>query len=186
MVAVFHLALLHIACEAHIMVRRQQQASALALQPFADRRDLLGSRLLLGENMVESENHQRVGVGEDALVDRLFEPGLIDALEHGDGMASRLARDLLKAERGAVEQFQRSGDALEELRRAPFRRLVRWPQNVPDLRHGGEAVLHRRGVSLGFPGVTPCPVDADAALAGRVFSVNVVLVVSAGRGGRRH
>jgi polyphosphate kinase 2 (PPK2 family) len=34
--------------------------------------------------LVESEHHQRVGVGEDAFVDRLLEPGLVDALKHGD------------------------------------------------------------------------------------------------------
>ena len=91
MVAVFHLTLLQIACEAHIVVRRQQQAGSLALHPFADGRDLLGSGLLLGEKMVESEHHQRVGVGEDALVDGLLIPGLIDALEtpRRDGRSTR-------------------------------------------------------------------------------------------------
>jgi hypothetical protein len=54
---VFYLALLHITGEADVVVGRQQQAGAFSLQPFADCRNFLRSRLLLGENMVESEHH---------------------------------------------------------------------------------------------------------------------------------
>ena len=54
---VFHLALFQITGEADVMVGRQQQAGAFSLQPFADRSNLLRSRLLLTENMVESEHH---------------------------------------------------------------------------------------------------------------------------------
>src|SRR5580693_3459220 len=55
MVQIFHLALLHVAGEANIMMRRKQETGAVSLQPFADRGDFLGRRLLFGENMVESE-----------------------------------------------------------------------------------------------------------------------------------
>ena len=40
--------------------------------------------LLLGDEMVEPEHQQGVGVGQDPLVDRQPEAGLVDALEHGD------------------------------------------------------------------------------------------------------
>jgi hypothetical protein len=76
-----------------------------------------------------------------------------------------------------VKQLKRSRDALKKLRGAPFRRLVGRPEDVPNLGHGGEAVLHRRGIALGFPGIAPGPVDAYAPLARRVFARNVILIV---------
>ena len=69
----------------------------VALQPFADRGDLLRRGLLFGDNMVEPEHHQGVGVGEDAFVDRQLVAGLVDALEDGDRMAGRFAGDLLES-----------------------------------------------------------------------------------------
>src|SRR5580704_7683579 len=56
-VEIFHLALLHVTGEADVMMGRKQETSAVPLQPFADRGDLFRSRLLFGENMVESEHH---------------------------------------------------------------------------------------------------------------------------------
>ena len=44
---------------------------------------------LFGRDMVEAKHHQRVGVGEHALVDRQLVAGLIDALEDGNRMAGR-------------------------------------------------------------------------------------------------
>ena len=125
---VFHLALLDVVGEADIMVRRQQQAGAFALEPFADRRDFVRRGLLLGKNVVQAEHHERVGVGQNPFVDWQLVAGLIDALEHGDGMAGDFAGNLLEAERGAMEQLQRPGDPLKELRGAPLRRLVIRPQ----------------------------------------------------------
>ena len=97
-VQIFHLALLHVIGEADVMMRREQETGAVPLQPFADRGDLLRRRLLFGENMVESEHHQRVGVSENALVDRQLIAGLVNALENGDRMARCLAGDLLETE----------------------------------------------------------------------------------------
>ena len=68
MVQIFHLALLHVAGEADVVMGGQQKARAVPLQPFADRGDLLGRRLLLGDNMIEPEHHQGVGIRENALV----------------------------------------------------------------------------------------------------------------------
>src|ERR1700746_2275160 len=111
---VFHLALLHITGEADVMVGRQQQAGAFSLQPFADRGNFLRIRLLLGENVVESEHHESIGVREYALIDRQLESGLVDTLEHGDRMAGRLAGNSLEAERRAVKQLQGPRDPLKE------------------------------------------------------------------------
>ena len=114
--------------EADVMVRRKQETGAVPLQPFADRGDLLRRRLLFGQNMVEPEHHQGVGVGENAFIDRQLVAGLVDALEDSDRMARRFAGDLLETEGRAVKQLERSRDALKELRCAPFRRLVGRPE----------------------------------------------------------
>jgi hypothetical protein len=130
--------------------------------------------------MVEPEHHQRVGVGENAFVDRQLVAGLVNALENGDRMTRRFTGDLLEAEGRAVKQLKRSRDALKELRGAPFRRLVGRPEDVPNLGHGGEAVLHRRRVTLRLPRIAPSPVDAYAPLARRVFARDVILIVGPG------
>ena len=93
------------------------------LSHLPDRGDFVRRRLLLGHEMVETEHHQRVGVREDALVDRLLEPGLVDALKHGHRMPGHLADGLLESEGRSVEQLERPGDPLQELRRGPLRRL---------------------------------------------------------------
>ena len=56
-------------------------------KPAANGFDLFRRRLLFGEKVVESEHHQSVGVGQDPFIDRQSITRLIDALEHGDGMA---------------------------------------------------------------------------------------------------
>ncbi len=119
-----------------------------SLEPFRDRRDLLGCGLLFRQQMVEAEHHERVGVGQHAFVDREPVAGLVDALEDGDGVPGGLSRELLEGEGGTVEQLQRAGDALQEVRRVVLRCLVARPQHVADLGHGGEAVLHRGRIPL--------------------------------------
>ena len=130
--------------------------------------------------MVEAEHHQRVGVVEDALVDGLGVAGLVDALEHRNRVTSHLAGQILERQRGAMEQLQRPGDALQEVRRLELGRLVAGPQHVAYLGHGGEAVLHCGRIPLGLPGIAPRPVDAHAAPA-VVRARDVILVVRAGR-----
>jgi hypothetical protein len=56
--------------------------------------------------MVQAKHEQRVAVVENALIDRLFVSGLIDALEDRDRMSGRFARDLLKAQSRSVKQFR--------------------------------------------------------------------------------
>ena len=85
------------------MVRREQQAGAFAVEPFADGGDFLWRRLLLGEKVVQPEHHERVGVGQNAFVNRQFESCLVDALKDGDGVAGHLSGELLEAESGAMK-----------------------------------------------------------------------------------
>ena len=147
--------------------------------------DLLRCGFLLGQEVVEPEHHQGVGVGEDPLVDRKLVAGLVDALEHRDRMAGGFAGDFLEGQRRAVEQFQRAGDALEEVRLVVLRRLVARPDRVADFGHGGEAVVHLRRVALGLPRIAPRPVDADPPSAG-VGTGDVALVVGPRRGECAH
>ena len=87
--------------------------------------DLLRGRLLLGDQMIEAEHHQRVGVVENAGVDRQLLPRLVDALVHGDGMSRLLADQLLETKQRQMEQFERAGDALQEHLRGVLGRLIR-------------------------------------------------------------
>src|SRR5262249_7652050 len=112
MVKVFYLALLKVFREADIMVGRKQQAGAFTLEPFADRFNFFGLSLLLGQEMIQPEHHQRIGVSEYAFVNGQLEPSLVDALEDRDRMAGGLGGDLLEAESGAMEKFQGAGDSL--------------------------------------------------------------------------
>ena len=107
--------------------------------------------------MVEPEDHQGVGVGEDPFVDRKLVAGLVDALKYGDRVAGGFAGQVLECQRRAVEKFQGAGDALEEVRGVVLGCFVGGPRHVADLGHGGEAVVHRGRIALGFPRVAPGP-----------------------------
>ncbi len=162
MVFVLDLALREIVGESYVVVGRHEQTSAVAAQPFADRADFLLGHFQARGEVVEPEHQQRVGVVEDALVDRLWIAGLVDPLEHRHGMAGEFPGEVLKGQRGAVEEFQRSGDALQKVGRLELRFLVGGVDDVADLGDGGEAIGHRSRIPLSLPGVTPGPVDADA------------------------
>ena len=71
-------------------------------------------RFLLGDQMIEAEHHQRVGIVENARVDRKLLPGLVHALVHGDWLSRLLADELLETKQRQMEQFERAGDALQE------------------------------------------------------------------------
>src|SRR6516225_7755609 len=96
-------------------------------------------------------------------------------------MAGDLAGDSLKVERGAVEQFQRPLDPLQEVHPVPFGGLKGGPSDAADLGHGRETVVHLRGITIRLPRVAPGPVDAESASACRVRSRNVVLVICSAR-----
>src|SRR5215217_3575147 len=129
--------------------------------------------------MVQPEHQERVGVRQDPLVDRQLVASLVDALEHGNGLSGDLAYNLLKVERGAVEQLESASYALEEVHLVPLSTLVGRPRDPPHLGHGREAVVQLRGVPVGFPRVAPGPVDAHSPLAAGVLAGDVVLVVGA-------
>ena len=113
--------------------------------------DLLRCGFLLRQDVVESEHHQGVGVGKDPFVDRKSVAGLVDALKHGDGVAGRFTRQLLKRQRRAVEKLQGSGDALQEMRLVVLGRLVAGPRRIADFGDGGEAVVQSRPDRVGLP-----------------------------------
>src|SRR5215471_13615970 len=185
-VAVLGLPLVHVLGEAHVVMRRDQEAGPLALEPLADRLDLAWLDSLVRRKMVEAEDHEGVGVGENALVDREAVAGLVNALVDRDRMTGLLADEVLEAERRAMEELERPGDPLKELRRAELRLLVGGPNHVPDFGDRREPILHLGGVTAGFPGVAPAPVDADPALSRRARPRNVILVVSATDARARH
>src|SRR6516165_12124216 len=99
----------------------EQQARALPLQPRPNRGDLVSLRLLLAEQVIESEDHQGVGVCQYPLVDRQLVAGLVDALEDRDRVTGHLAGQFLEVQRRTVEQLQSARDALEEVRLIPLR-----------------------------------------------------------------
>ena len=150
--------------ESDVVMRRQHQAGSVPFQPRRDGRHLGDGRLQTAQQVVQPEHHEGVGVGQDLFVDRPPIAGLVDPLEHRHGVAGQLAGQPLERQRGAVEQFQGAGDPLEEVGGTELRRLVDGPRDVAHLRDRGVAVLHRRRITLGLPGITPCPVDADPAL----------------------
>ena len=164
--------------EADVVVRRQKQAGALAFEPLGDRGDLFGGGFFFAQQMVETEHHERVGVGQHPFVDRELVTGLVDALEHRDRVAGGLLGQFLERQCGSMEQFQGARDALQEVRRVVLRRLVGRPQDVAHLGDGREPVRHGGRISLCFPGVAPRPVDADATSPG-MRPGDVVLVVGA-------
>ena len=55
--------------------------------------------------MVQSEHHQRIGVGQNSFVDRQFVACLVDALEDGNRMAGDLAGNFWKL---SVERWNSS------------------------------------------------------------------------------
>ena len=181
MVLVFDLPLLHVRREPDVVMGRQEQARALALEPFADGGNLVRRGLLLGDQVVEPEDHQCIGVSQNAFVDGELVARLIDALKDGHGVAGGFTRELLEAQGGAVKQLQRTRNSLEKLSRAVFWRFVRRPQRVAHFGNRGEPVFHRRRIALRLPRIAPGPVDADTPLPRRVLPGDMVLIVGASR-----
>jgi hypothetical protein len=68
MVFKLDLALVVVVGCADIVMRGQQQAGAFSLHPWADGFDFLRGGFLLGRHVVESEDQQGAGVGEDPLI----------------------------------------------------------------------------------------------------------------------
>src|SRR5207247_11367926 len=101
--------------------------------------------------MVKAKYHEGVCVCQDRFINRQLKSRLINALKHGDRMASHLADQLLEIQCGNMEQLERAGDSLQKLRRSPLCCLVVWPGYPPHLRHGRETVVDVCDIPLGFP-----------------------------------
>ena len=102
---VFHLALLHVAGEADVVVRRQDQAGAFPVEPLADGVDFPLIGFLLGDEVIQPEHHQRVRVCKNSFIDRELVPCLVDALINSHWMIGRLAYELLEGEGRTMEQL---------------------------------------------------------------------------------
>src|SRR5262249_21839875 len=112
MMLVLHLALLHVAGETDIVMRREQQAGPFPFQPFPDGANLIWCSGLLGYQMVETKHHQRIRVGQNPFVYRQLVSGLVDALEYSNRMTGGLACQLLEGEGRAVKELECARDAL--------------------------------------------------------------------------
>ena len=102
---VLHVAHVRIVGRANVVVRSEDQARPFASEKCAKRLNLFGSRLLIGNQVVESVDHQRIGVREDPLVNRQLLPRLIHSLVDGHGLARYFANSALKVHQRKVEQF---------------------------------------------------------------------------------
>ena len=71
---VLHLALLHVAGEADVVMRCQEQARAFPIEPLPDGVDFPRLGVLLGDEVVQAEDHQGVRVRENSLIDRELVP----------------------------------------------------------------------------------------------------------------
>ena len=113
-VGVLHCALFQIGRDADVMVGTDDEAGSFALEKLPNGFDLFRGCFLLSDHVIEAEDHECVGVCEDALVDRQSLAGLVDALIDGDGLVSGFADELLEAQSREVEELERAGDALKE------------------------------------------------------------------------
>src|SRR5262245_37715416 len=127
MMRVLQLPLLRIFRKSHIVMGPEQKTGPFSLQPLADRLDLTCGCLLFGNQVIETEHHQRVRVRQDSFVYWKLVPGLVDPLKYSNRMSCDFPYHLLKCKRGAVEQFQSPSNSLQEMHLVPFRSLVRWP-----------------------------------------------------------
>src|SRR5579862_6460215 len=134
--------------------------------------------------MVEPEDHQRVGIGENPLVNRQLLAGLIDALVDGDGLPRYFADDALKVQQRKVEELERPLDALQKHLIRICLRFVRRPRDAAHFGHRRKPIVQLSDVAIRFPGVTPRPINAEAAFAFDVWPRYVELVICAA--GRAH
>ena len=144
MMGVFHLALVEVRRHAHVVMGRQQQAASLSRQEFLEGLDFFDGRLLLRHHMIEAEDHHRIGVGQDTIVDRQFLPGLIDALIYRDRFAGHFLSETLKPYRRQMKQLQCACNALQEHLFREFRRFITRPRHPAHFRHGRKAIVQLR------------------------------------------
>ena len=161
-------------------MRANNQTTAFAREEGLKSLDLGRLGLLTCDVVIETEDEQRVGVGQDALVYGQAITRVIDTLEHRHGMSRDVADAILERQPGAEKQFERAGDPLRKRQRVAVRRLFpRGPCGASDFRHRGEAIVHHGNVAIGLCRITPGDIQADAPLARRVFARDMSLVIGA-------
>ena len=77
-------------------MRTEDETGSFALEKLSNGFDLIGRRFLLSDHVVEAEDHEGVGVGENALVDGQSLTSLIDSLVDGHGPLGCFADELLE------------------------------------------------------------------------------------------
>ena len=166
-VQVFDLALLVVVGEAHVVVRRQQQAGALALQPLGDRRDLLRGGLLFGraDGRARTPSACRCRPGSVRRSAACSRPGRC---------AGRPRPGARWPPRRAPGRPGRTGGRAPACPRCP---AGSWRRRTPASRRRATATLRTSvivekrfsisgRVPLRLPGIAPRPVDADPPAAG--------------------
>ena len=159
--------LLQIGGTAHIMVRSNDETGSFAAQKLPERLDLCGRGLLFGEQVIQAEDHQRVGIAQDALVQRQSLTGLIDPLKDCDRRAGDSSDHLLESHDGQMEQLQRSRDTLQKHLLRKFHRFISRPRYPANLSHRRESIVQLGRIPVGFPRIAPGPIDAETPFARR-------------------
>ena len=94
--SIFHLALRRIGRDADIVVRTYDQTGPLSRQKFSNSFNFFCACLLFGDHMIKTENHHRIGVVKDLLIQWQALTRLINSLINYDGMSRGLTDDILK------------------------------------------------------------------------------------------
>src|SRR5258707_1443780 len=95
-VGVLHCAFLKVGGDADVVMRTEDKTGSLALEKLSNGFDLIGRRFLLSDHVIEAEDHEGVGVGENALVNGQSLTSLIDSLVDGDRLPGCFADELLE------------------------------------------------------------------------------------------
>src|SRR6185369_1321613 len=90
-----------------------------------------------------------------------------------------LADKILKTHKRQMKQLKSSGNPLEKHLFRVLHRLILRPSNSSNLSHRREAVIQCTYIAIGFPWITPSPVNAEATLTFFIFSGHMGLIVSA-------
>ena len=141
MMSVLHGALLQIGGAADVMVRSKDETGSFATQKMPQRLDLFRRGLLFGDHVIQAEDHECVGVGEDPLVQRQSLTGLIDPLKDRDRRTGDSPDHLLESHDGEMEQLQCSSDALQKHLLRKLHRFISRPRYPANLSHRREAIV---------------------------------------------
>src|SRR4051812_21675994 len=83
----------------YVMVRAEDQACTFAREEVLYRCDLVGRSFLFGDHVVQAEDHERVGVSEDAFINRQSLASLVYSLINGDGLSRHFTNYALETDK---------------------------------------------------------------------------------------